>query len=88
MKVVEFNITQRFKTQVVVNSDSEVDQELVKLASEKADNMDHNSWLYEDTEYDAVNILDIPEDFTSDHITLLERGYPLHKLRNDKNSKG
>ena len=43
--------------------------------------MNHESWGYQETEYDAQNVLDLPEGFSSNHITLLQYGYPIAKLQ-------
>ncbi|MFD1335781.1 hypothetical protein ACFQ4N_09495 [Oceanobacillus iheyensis] len=81
MKIVELKIVQTYKTQVIVNTDSEDENTILKLSSEKADNMSHDNWGYEDTEFEAVNIHEIPKELSKDHIMLLECGYPYHKIK-------
>lgn len=81
MKLVELEITQTFKVQVAVDSKGLSDKEIIKKAADKADNMSHDSWGYEDTEFEEVNMWDIPKNFTKDHITLLDYGYTVAKLK-------
>ncbi|GGJ51168.1 hypothetical protein [Virgibacillus salexigens] len=77
MKVVELEITKSYKAQVVVDSD----ENIIAQAEKKADNMNHNHWSYQDTEFDAISITDISDTFTREHITLLECGYPYEKVK-------
>ncbi|WP_121605539.1 hypothetical protein [Virgibacillus sp. Bac332] len=72
MKVVELEIIKSYKAKVVVDSDENV----IAQAAEKADNMDHNHWEYRDTEFNEISVTDVPDNFTREHITLLECGYP------------
>jgi len=81
MKIVELEIKQTYKVQVVVPSEGLSEDEVIKAAQDKAEGMDHGSWEYRETEYDAVNVLDLPEGFSQDHITLLQFGYPVEKLK-------
>jgi len=81
MKIVELEIKQTYQVQVVVPSEGLSEDEVIKASQEEAENMNHKNWDYRETEYDAQNVHDLPEEFSSNHITLLQYGYPIEKLK-------
>ncbi|MEK4824507.1 hypothetical protein NSS71_08110 [Niallia sp. FSL W8-0951] len=79
---VELSITQTFTTKVVVEGDFKDDKDpaIIKKAEHKADTMNHEHWNYIETEFEADNIRNIPNNLSPYHYRLLECGYPLNKV--------
>ncbi|EIJ79140.1 hypothetical protein PB1_16324 [Bacillus methanolicus PB1] len=60
---VELSITQTFTTKVIVEGDFQGnnDPAIDEAAKRAADNMDHNDWNYNDTEFEIDNVTLLPD---------------------------
>ncbi|WP_227396814.1 hypothetical protein [Jeotgalibacillus aurantiacus] len=81
--VVELSITQTHTVQVVVDGEFEdkKDPAIDKLAKLAADNMNHEHWEHETTEFEIQNVSPVPETFSSYHHDLLAAGYSLEQIK-------
>lgn len=82
--LVELNITQTYKAQVLVSGEftDENDPEIAKAAEKAADAMDHGNWGYEDTEFELLNTKEVPGHLSPFHHDLLNMGYSLKMIEN------
>lgn len=80
---VELSITQTFTTKVIVEGDFEGknDLSITKAAELVADNMSHDDWNYNETEFEVDNVRPIPENLSSYHYDLLKCGYSLDMIK-------
>lgn len=87
MKVfeVELNITQTFRTTVLVAGDFKDKKDLAidELAKRTADNMDHDHWDYADTEFEVFNINEssVLQALSEHRKILISFGYSLDKVK-------
>lgn len=82
--LVELNITQTYKAQVLVEGDfkDKNDPAIDKVAKEAADAMDHGHWGYEDTEFEVFNTKEVPLNLSLYHYDLLKMGYSMEMIKN------
>lgn len=75
---VELEITVTYKAQVVVSGNFEGvnDPRIDQVAQEVADNMDHGNWDYKNSEFETLNVKQLPDGLSGYHISLLQCGYP------------
>lgn len=81
---VELSITQTFTTKVIVAGDfqDKNDPAIDKAAKQAADNMAHDDWNYNDTEFEIDNVRAVPENLSPYHYDLLKCGYSLDMIKN------
>ncbi|WP_110925959.1 hypothetical protein [Bacillus massiliglaciei] len=67
--VVELSITQTFTAQVVVEGDfkDKKDPAIDATAKLAADNMDHDNWGYEETEFEILNVTPVLDNLSALH---------------------
>ena len=80
---VEVSITKTFTTKVIVEGEfkDKNDLSIDKAAQYAADNMNHEHWDYNDTEFEINGVKEIPANLSSDHIDLLRCGYSLDMIK-------
>jgi hypothetical protein len=82
--LVELNITQTYKAQVLVSGEfaGENDPAIAEAAEKAADSMDHGNWGYENTEFEVLNTKEVPGQLSPFHHDLLNMGYSLQMIEN------
>ncbi|MFL0365359.1 DNA translocase FtsK [Pseudobacillus sp. 179-B 2D1 NHS] len=80
---VEVSITKTFTTKVIVEGEfnGKNDPGIDKVAKYAADNMNHEHWDYNDTEFEINGVKELPANLSSDHIDLLRCGYSLDVIK-------
>ena len=81
---VEVTITKSYKLSVVVEGefDGISDKKLEIEAASVAEKMEHENFVYESTECEIHNLIELSSELSSDHISLLQAGYPLKWVEN------
>ena len=56
-----------------------------EAAKRQADNMAHDDWSYNDTEFVIDNVKELPENLSSFHLDLLRCGHSLEMIKDYTN---